>query len=434
MSSNPEDDTPQLKQGTAGNDTITGGNAGDSLHGEAGDDTIHGNGGADAVFGGAGNDTVYGGEGGDAIYGQSGDDTLHGEGGDDGIYGGSGKDKIYGGDGNDTLYGENGDDTIDGGAGDDVIYAGDGNDQVYGGLGYDVIYGGGDNDVLDGGDDGDTIIISFGETTTNFNTTVKGGSGGDDNDTLDISNLIEDGWNITGWVQNPESNGMDGYNGQITLQRGDQWANINYEDIENFQTEVVCFTPGSLISTTRGLRPVETLVPGDLVYTRDNGPQPLRWIGQRQLGVAELRTAPSFAPVMIRKDAFGPNCPERDMMVSPNHRMLVESGEAQLMFGEDEVLVPSKHLVGAPGVSRRNPGALTYVHLMFDNHEIIRSDGVWSESFQPASRTMSAMGRDQQNEIEALFPELATVAGLDDYRAARFSLKRHEAELLRACA
>ncbi|WP_088634611.1 Hint domain-containing protein [Phaeobacter sp. 22II1-1F12B] len=353
---------------------------------------------------------------GNTIEGTSGNDQITGTAGDDTIYAGAGNDEVRGEDGNDT------------------IYAGDGFDKIYGGRGYDVIYGGGDNDILDGGDDGDTIVISFGETTTNFNTTVKGGSGGDDNDTLDISNLLADGWTVTGWVQNPESNGMDGYNGQITLQRGNQWANINYEDIENFQTEVVCFTPGSLISTVRGLRPVETLVPGDLVYTRDNGPQPLRWIGQRQLSAAELRAEPSFAPVMIRKDAFGPGCPERDMMVSPNHRMLVESGEAQLMFGEDEVLVPSKHLVGAPGVSRRNPGALTYIHLMFDNHEIIRSDGVWSESFQPASRTMGAMGGDQQNEIEALFPELATASGLEGYRAARLSLKRHEAELLRASA
>lgn len=359
---------------------------------------------------------------------KSGDDNSS-----DTTQGTSGNDQIKGTSGDDTIHAGDGNDVVRAGDGNDTIYSGSGNDQIRGEGGDDVIYGGGDNDTLDGGDDADTFVITF-DDSAHFNTTVKGGSGGNDNDTLDLSHLIENGWTVTGWVQNPESKGNDGYSGQITLQRGDQWANINYHDIEHFRTEVVCFTPGSLISTVRGLRPVETLVPGDLVYSRDNGPQPLRWIGQRQLSAAELRAEPSFAPVMIRKDAFGPGCPERDMMVSPNHRMLVESGEAQLMFGEDEVLVASKHLVGAPGVSRRNPGALTYIHLMFDNHEIIRSDGVWSESFQPASRTMGAMGRDQQNEIEALFPELATASGLDGYRAARLSLKRHEAELLRAGA
>ena len=110
--------------------------------------------------------------------------------------------------------------------------------------------------------------------------------------------------------------------------------------------------------------------------------------------------------------------------------MLVESGDAQLMFGEDEVLVPSKHLVGAPGVSRRNPGALTYVHLMFDNHEIIRSDGVWSESFQPGDQSLQGVGNAQRNEIYELFPELKTQVGINAYQAARKSLKRHEARLL----
>jgi len=40
------------------------------------------------------------------------------------------------------------------------------------------------------------------------------------------------------------------------------------------------------------------------------------------------------------------------------------------------------------------------------------------------------MGNAQRTEIFDLFPDLKTPAGLEDYQAARRTLKRHEALLL----
>ena len=124
---------------------------------------------------------------------------------------------------------------------------------------------------------------------------------------------------------------------------------------------------------------------------------------------------PDLRPVRIAAGALGPNMPERDLIVSPQHRVLVTARVPKLLFGDDEVLVAAIHLVGRPGVTRVEADAVTYLHLMFDRHEIVQSDGLWTESFQPGDRTLAGMDEAQRAEIEALFP------GLDP--ATRLSLR-----------
>jgi hypothetical protein len=154
----------------------------------------------------------------------------------------------------------------------------------------------------------------------------------------------------------------------------------------------------------------------------------LRWVGRRDLPAAALQANPRFCPVLIRRGALGPNLPDRDMMVSPQHRMLVTGPRAELLFGEHEVLVAALHLVGLKGVERVAPQPVSYIHLLFDAHEIVRADGAWSESFQPGAQTLEGLNSDQRDEVLALFPELA----LDPtcFAAARQTLKAHEARVL----
>ena len=116
------------------------------------------------------------------------------------------------------------------------------------------------------------------------------------------------------------------------------------------------------------------------------------------------------------------------MMVSPQHRMLIEGARAEMLFGEPEVLVAATHLTTLPGIEQVPTYGVTYIHLLFDRHEIIRADGAWTESFQPADRTLSNMDSEQRAEIEALFPEL-TMDALT-FQAARLSLKGYEARVL----
>ena len=202
---------------------------------------------------------------------------------------------------------------------------------------------------------------------------------------------------------------------------------LTFTDIENLV--IVCFTPGTQILTGSGAIAVEALAPGDLVVTRDNGLQPLRWVGTRKLSYAELLARPELQPVRIGAGALAGAGPERSMLVSPQHRVLVEGARAEMYFGESEVLVPAKHLTGLAEITRALPvEGVTYVHILFDRHEIVQSDGIWTESFQPAERTLNALDEAARAEVLELFPELAGDA--TGFPAARLSLKAHEAKVL----
>ena len=246
---------------------------------------------------------------------------------------------------------------------------------------------------------------------------------------LDISPLLDQGFVITHMTQNPEYNGNAGYSGQIQLYNpttGESTV-INYDDIEAFAP---CFTPGTHIATARGEVLVEDLRVGDRVITRDNGLQDVRWVGRRDLAPHELDLSPHLRPVLIRAGSLGENLPERDMMVSPHHRMLLTGDRSVLYFDEYEVLAAAKHLTHRNGISTVPKGGASYLHFMCDHHEIVLANNVWTESFQPGDQTLKGLQSPQRDEIFELFPELQTAEGVKGYAAARLCLKRHEARLL----
>jgi hypothetical protein len=194
---------------------------------------------------------------------------------------------------------------------------------------------------------------------------------------------------------------------------------------------IPCFTSGTLIDTAEGARAIETIGLGDLVLTRDAGFLPVKWVGTRVVSGAELAQNPHFAAVKIRAGALGQGLPVRDLRVSPWHRVLVCGQRAELMFGEHEVLVAAAHLVGQPGITR-DDAPVTYIHVMFDTHQIIRSEGAWTESFQPGVKTLASMDSEQRAELLELFPELADQDGQDAYAAARLTLSAPEVQALLA--
>ena len=194
--------------------------------------------------------------------------------------------------------------------------------------------------------------------------------------------------------------------------------------------DVPCFGAGTIITTIGGDCPVELIQPGDRIITRDNGVQKVQWVGQVSLSDEQLSILPELRPVRIRAGALNGISPVRDTIVSPNHRVLIFSPTAQMLFGDPEVLVPAHHLVGTPGFESVDTGGITYVHLMFERHEVILGDGCWSESFQPGAYMLSSMDREQRDEILTLFPDLELRATPEGFRPARRPLRRHETELL----
>jgi len=158
-----------------------------------------------------------------------------------------------------------------------------------------------------------------------------------------------------------------------------------------------CFTPGTRIRTISGDRLVEDLRPGDLVMTRDHGPQPLKWVGRR-----DVPGQGDFAPIRIAAGHLGN---ARDLLVSPQHRMVVSGWRAQLFYGETEVLVAAKHLVDDRAVCRAPCETVSYIHLMFAEHQIVFAEGAATESLDPHGDLARKDARIAR-EVLTLFPEL----------------------------
>ena len=465
--------------GGADDDELAGGTGDDTLYGGTGDDTLDGGTGRDTLVGGAGSDTLYGGDNrdtfvledgfeNDLIFGGEGGadtdtidasaltsgvsvtltgdeagtmsdgtdtatfseietfdltdqaDTFDGSasgssvsvsagGGADSITGGSGDDQLAGDAGGDTLFGGAGADTLYGGSGDDVITGGDDTDSLFGDAGDDsFLIGTGDS--ASGGDGDDTFTIDGTQTGVGGITVVGGEVGETGGDTLDLNGLAD--WSSL-VITNPDDL-AGGLSGTVSLLDS---TLVTFSEIEN----IICFARGTHILTGLGERRIETLKAGDQILTHDNGLQQIRWIGSRR-----VRANGNLAPIVIRKGVLGNR---RDLIVSPQHRMLLRGPQAELLFGEREILIPAKHLLNWDGVYRAEGGEVEYFHLLFDAHQVVWAEGALAESLHPGDMAMDAVSEATREEFLTLFPELreTTVA----YGAAAHpSLRAFEAEVL----
>lgn len=463
---------------TNAGDVVDAGGGDDTVYGSLGGDTIYGGSGNDSLFGGESNDVVDGGTDNDTIWGDLGDDTLYGNLGDDKVIGGGGDDEIWGNEGDDVLIGDNNpgdhgglspEDPAEPVYGNDTLHTDVGNDSAYGGSGDDVfrVYDEFGNHLLVGGETGegetgDTLdatsvtegvqVVYSGDeagtmtregATLNFSEIERNllGSGNDNVEVVtSTTGFVHGGSGFDTLVLPDPAPGdpapvvtvtseIDNGDGTVSKTGYVVFPDGSRLDFESFE-EIICFTPGTLIDTARGRVAVEELAPGDLVLTRDHGFQPLAWVGRRDLSAADLAACPQAAPVRIAAGALGRNLPERDLVVSPRHRMLITGARAELMFGEREVLVTAADLLGLPGVTQDLGGAVSYIHVMCDAHQIIRAEGSWTESFQPAAGVLGALDRATREELLALFPELATDAGRQAFAAARPVLNAVEARSL----
>jgi hypothetical protein len=189
---------------------------------------------------------------------------------------------------------------------------------------------------------------------------------------------------------------------------------------------IPCFVAGTMIRTPEGEVAVQDIVAGDLVLTHDNGPQPVRWVGRRQVPATG-----ALAPICIRAGTFGAH---RTLLVSPQHRVLIRDSLAELLFGDTEVLVAAKDLVNDRSVMVKEGGTVDYVHILFDDHQVVYSDGLATESFLPGPQTTKSFERQALAEICAIFPELDPQTGQGYSPAARRTLRGYEARVLFSAA
>lgn len=388
--------------GGTGNDTVYGGADNDSLSGATGNDTLYGEWGNDTLYGGDGNDSLNGGLDNDLLYGDSGDDTLDGALGNDTLYGGVGRDSLYGDEGNDVLYGGDDNDTLDGGWGDDSLDGGQGADLLTGSYGSDTITVG-RGDTASGGDDRDNFVVTL--TPGGGTINIDGGTGAGTTADFDTISFGPGVTFVNGSkVQTLDADG-DSYSGSFQVTDGTYTYTVNFSEIE----APFCFARGTMIRTANGEVPVEKLVPGDLVETCDNGLQPITWAGARVLDAATLQANPKFYPIRIRANALGEGLPKADLVISPQHRVLVRSRIAQRMFGVDEVLIAAKQLLLLDGIDYvTDCDEVEYFHLLFERHEVIYSNGAATESPFTGPEALRSVSAEQREEILAIFPELAS--------------------------
>lgn len=172
-----------------------------------------------------------------------------------------------------------------------------------------------------------------------------------------------------------------------------------------------CFTMGTMIATPEGKVAIEHLAAGDDVLVEADGTmvaRSIRWAGRRNYGAAALQREPRLRPVRILAGALGDGLPQQDLLVSRQHRVLVKSKIAQRMFGAPEVLVAAIRLTELPGIFVDDEvSEVTYLHLLFDQHEIIVAEGVSTESLYTGPEALQAIGPEARAEILMIFPELA---------------------------
>lgn len=149
--------------------------------------------------------------------------------------------------------------------------------------------------------------------------------------------------------------------------------------------EVACvsFLRGTHITMACGSQmKIEDLRVGDVVLTRDDGPQQIRWIGQ-----TTVRAVGDFAPICIRAGALHN---ENDLVVSPDHRLFIYQRSDALGAGQHEVLVRARHLVNGDTVVQQDGGFVDYFQLLFDKHQIIYAEAIAAETLlvDPRTRAM----------------------------------------------
>lgn len=213
-----------------------------------------------------------------------------------------------------------------------------------------------------------------------------------------------------------------------SFETADEGASYAVQTTPNSGT-VPCFVEGTMILTPAGYRQIETLQAGDKVITRNSGAQALRWIGSRKID-RQTGHITDYRPIMIPANAIAPGIPTSDLFVSPNHRIMLKHAQCALLFGQSEVLVSAKSLIGKNGIARLGASfGFRYFHLLFDQHEVITSNGLSTESFHPNHVGLDAFEAETREQVLSLFPELRL--GENIYGpTARLALKPFEANVL----
>lgn len=203
----------------------------------------------------------------------------------------------------------------------------------------------------------------------------------------------------------------------VTLSSGEQFYIDQYNDFANATTgwlavssvtaNVTCFARGTQIKTLYGEINVEDLKEGTPVLTTGSSYQPVRWIGSRKFGPSDLKKHPNIHPIRIKPGALGRGLPYCELLVSPQHRVLVNAPAVERMFNTKEVLIAAKQLLALEGIEiAHDLEEIEYWHFLLDDHQVIYSNGARTETMFTGPEAIKSVSPEAREEIFTIFPEL----------------------------
>ena len=109
-----------------------------------------------------------------------------------------------------------------------------------------------------------------------------------------------------------------------------------------------------------------------------------------------------------------------------------KGGACELLFGLPRAFIVARHLLDSVAHTPEIEGGVQYVHLLFDTHEIVVSNGLPSESFQPARRMLELMTGESRDRLNAALEVLGADAMLTRPDALQILSSRKERVFLEA--
>lgn len=196
------------------------------------------------------------------------------------------------------------------------------------------------------------------------------------------------------------------------------------------------FANGSVVETARGPVLARDLRLGDRLLTRDNGLQPVRWIGTSTVMYEDEQgretDADKLGPVRIRAGAQGSSPDAGNLILAPGQRVLVRNPMNEILFATDEVLASVVDLTHLDGVDIAPRGIGRWTHVLLDIHDLIRVNGLWMESFAPDMWSIRVAYPEQWHDITESIPRLRYDNAAASYVEPRISLDAREARMLDA--
>jgi hypothetical protein len=179
-------------------------------------------------------------------------------------------------------------------------------------------------------------------------------------------------------------------------------GNIGSTTFATQDTNIFCFTAGTLIDTPQGEQAVESLCIGGEVLTAEGEHVAIKWIGVQDLKPRSDNLERSL--VRITAGALGENAPHSDLVVTGDHGMIIEG-----------MVVSASALVNATSidwVSAEGTGDACVYHVETQEHDVILANGVETETFVDVASRASFDNYQEYLDlygVERIIPEMNRV-------------------------